>query len=442
MKKLYIRWSKLLKSLGPGIVSGAADDDPSGIATYSQTGAQFGYGQLWVSLYILPFMTAVQAACARIGAVTGKGLAANIRAHYSKKVLYLVVTLIVVANTINIGADLGAMTAAIQLIFPGNFTLITILVTGLILSLEIFTSYKKYAQFLKWLVLALVAYPVSVLLINHNWSEILNSTLMPHFEFSSSYLLMITGLIGTTISPYMFFWQTSAVVEEEKAHHFKKIRGLPVMTRKFLDGIKLDTIIGMLSSQVTSWSIMVVAGTVFFKNHMFAIETAAEAAMALEPLVQSFPNAGFLAKLIFAIGVVGLGLLAVPVLSGSAAYAVAETFGWTEGLNHKFKRALGFYGVICFSTLVGWLINLIGISPIKALIFTAVFNAVASIPLLFLIARLANNKKVVGKYRGGILSQSLLWLTFVGVTGMGIAMLLTVEVGGWSLVKLISLLNQ
>jgi NRAMP (natural resistance-associated macrophage protein)-like metal ion transporter len=412
------------KKLGPGIITGAADDDPSGIATYSQTGAQFGYGQLWTALLLLPFMTAIQEACARIGAVTGKGIAAVIKENYNKKILYGAVILIVIANTINIGADLGAMAAAAHLVLPVNITLLTLFFTALILSLEIFISYKKYARILKWLAFSLLAYPLTLFLVKQPWLTILKATFIPHIELSFAFLFIITGVFGTTISPYMFFWQASEEVEEERERHLIR-HGEVHITKSFLKSLRIDNFIGMLSSEIATWCIIVVAATVLNTHGITNIATAADAARALEPLVHTFPYAGFLAKLIFAVGVIGLGLLAVPVLSASASYAVAETLNWKESLNLKLKKAHGFYGVITIATIVGLMINFIGIDPIKALVYTAVFNGVAAVPLIFIIGKIARNEKIMGEHKSGNLSNILVWGTFVLMGAAAVAMFFT-----------------
>lgn len=425
MPKVWKKIKKFFKVIGPGVVTGAADDDPSGIATYTQTGAQFGYGQLWTALLTLPFLTATQEACARIGAVTGKGLAANIKEHYSKKVLFMAVILVLIANTINIGADIGAMAEAAQLIFPINFVILTLGFTVLILVLEIFVSYRKYSQILKWLVLALLSYPITLFLIEQPWGTILRATFVPNIEMSFAFFFIITGVIGTTISPYMFFWESSQEVEELKSKHLYRILGRPRGLKKFLKNLRWDNLFGMLLSQFTTWSIIIVAATVLNQNGVTNIGTAADAAKALEPLVSSFPNAGFMAKVIFATGIIGLGLLAVPVLSGSASYALSEAMSWREGLNVKLKKAHGFYGVITIATLVGLMINFIGIDPIKALVFTAVFNGVVSVPLIFLIAKIARSEKIMGDYRSSKISNVLVWMTFGIMAASAVAMFIT-----------------
>jgi len=409
--KLIQKCKKAFKVIGPGMITGAADDDPSGIATYTQAGAKFGYGQLWTIIFMLPLMTAVQEACARIGAVTGSGLAAVIKKHYSQKVLFTAVALILIANTINIGTDIGVMAEALRLIVPINFSILALAITAIILILEIFLSYKIYSRFLKWCVLSLIAYPLTVFLVSNPWPEIFKATFIPHLEFNFAFLFIIVGVFGTTISPYMFFWQASAEVEEEKCHHLWS-HGQPRPDKKFISNLRLDNFLGMLFSQVAAWSIIVVAGTVLHNSGTVDIKTAADAARALEPLVNTFPNAGLLAKIIFTFGIVGLGLLSVPVLSASASYAVSEAFNWREGLNLKFKKAHGFYGVITVATLIGLMINYLGLNPIKALIFTAVINGVISVPLLFIINKIAGDKKIMGQYKSGRLSRAMLWLAF------------------------------
>jgi len=415
-----------LTLLGPGLTTGAADDDPSGIATYSQTGAQFGYGQLWTALYMLPFMMAVQEACARIGLVTGKGIAAIVKENYSRKVLYAVVGLVVVANTINIGADIGAMASAAQLLVPVHFVILTIGFCVIILVLEIYTNYKAYAKILKWLALALLAYPITVFIVHEPWGTVLKATVIPHFEFSFAFLFIITGVLGTTISPYMFFWEASQEVEEQKEKNRIKEGGRSLVSWNRIRNMRIDNNAGMIISEITTWAILLVGATVLHNSGVKDVNTAADAAKALEPLVHTFPNAGFLAKLIFSIGIIGLGLLAVPVLSGSAAYAVAEAANWDASLNLKPKMARGFYAVIIIATIIGLGINFVGIDPVKALVYAAVLNGVAAVPLLFLIARIAASEKIMGEYKSGKLSSGLLWFTFVAMGAAAIAMFFTI----------------
>ncbi len=408
-------WQKL-KSVGPGIITGASDDDPSGIATYSQTGAQFGFGQLWTALYMLPFLVSVQEACARIGAVTGHGLASAVKKHFSRKVLYFMVIIVLIANTINIGADIGAMAASLQLVTPFAFTPLAISITVLVLVLEIFTSYKSYTKILKWLALTLLAYPLTVLIIHAPWSTILAATFIPHIEFNFGFFFIATGVLGTTISPFMFFWQASEEVEEERERGMIK-HGVPHLTARFVKNLRFDTISGMLFSEFGTWAIIIVAATVLNSNGVTDIKTAADAARALEPLVSTFPNAGYLAKLLFTSGIVGLGLIGVPIMAGSAAYALAEAFNFRDGLNLKLKQAHGFYGAITIATLVGLLINYIGIDPMKALVYSAVLNGFVAVPLIYLIGKISSDKKIMGKYKSGVLSRTFIWLTFFGMLG-------------------------
>lgn len=424
-KNLIQRSWKFFQKLGPGLITGAADDDPSGIATYSQTGAQFGYGQLWTALYMLPFLIAIQEACARIGAVSGKGIAGVIKEHYNKPILYFMVILTIIANTINIGADIGAMAAAANLIYPFNFTILTLLFTALMLIMEIFISYRHYASYLKWLSLFLGFYLLTAIIANGPWLQILKATFVPHLEFNFQFLFIITAVLGTTISPYMFFWQASQVVEEEKALGLLKKNTKIHIPKKWITHLRLDNFIGMVASQVATWCIIVVGAAVLHTHGMTDIKTSADAAMALAPLVKSFPYSGYLAELIFSVGIIGLGLLAVPVLATSGAYALSEALNWEAGLNLKFSKAHGFYGVITVAMLIGLCINFIGIDPIKALVYSAVINGILSIPLIFLIGLMASNKKIMGEYKSGWWSTIFVWLTFAGVLLAAIGMIIS-----------------
>ncbi len=408
----------LFKILGPGLITGAADDDPSGIATYSQTGAQFGFGLLWTSLYQIPLLLAVQECCGRIGLVTGKGLAGIIKEHYTRSILIGTVILVLVANIINIGADIGAVAAAAQLVVPAPFFFYAALTTVLVVTLEVWVTYKAYAKILKWLALALLSYPVTTFIVAEPWGEILRATLVPHFEFTFAFLFIVTGVFGTTISPYMFFWQASEEVEEEIAARVRTNKdGKPRIGPHFIRDMRIDTTIGMVASELVQWFIIVTTGSVLFTHGIKTINTAADAAKALQPLVSSFPHSGLLAGDLFALGIIGVGLLAIPVLAGSAAYALAEAFDWREGLSRKFVQARSFYGVIVASTGLGLLLNFIGIDPMKALVLTAVFNGIAAVPLLFLIAKINGNSEILGAYCGGALSKIFIWLSF-GVMGL------------------------
>jgi NRAMP (natural resistance-associated macrophage protein)-like metal ion transporter len=418
-------FGRFLRILGPGIVTGAADDDPSGIATYTQAGAQFGFGLSWIMLFTFPLMTAVQEACMRIGAVTGKGLAAVIRDRYPGYVLYPVVLLVVLANTLNIGSDLGAMAASAQLLLPGMpFAFLALIFAVGILLLEIFVSYRNYVRMLKWLAMTLLAYFATALLVHVPWRAALEGTLVPRIQLTPAVLYIVVGILGTTISPYLFFWQTSEVVEEEvAAHRLAQRGGVPRLTRLYLRSLRIDNFSGMLFSALTAWVIMVVAAAVLHTSNNTNISSAADAARALEPLVHGFPDAGYVAKLIFAIGIIGIGLLSVPVLAGSSSYAIAETFNWREGLFRKFKQARGFYMMIIIGTLAGLAFNFFGFNPIRALVFTAVFNGLAAVPLIYLIARVSRRRELMGEHVSGVWSQLGTWSAF-GVMAVAAGVLL------------------
>ncbi len=419
--------SRFLRIFGPGIVTGAADDDPSGIATYSQGGAQFGFQMPWTMLFTLPLMTSVQEACMRIGAVTGKGLAAVIRDNYSKKILYAVVLLVVCANTLNIGSDLGAMAASTRLIFPDiPFAVLTVGFAILMILLEVFIPYRSYIRILKWLATALFAYMITAFLVAVPWTAVITATLVPHIQWSSEYLYIIVAIFGTTISPYLFFWQTSNVVEDEiMEHRLTQGGGIPKLSRSYLKRLRIDNALGMFFSNFMAWFMIVVGAVVLNQAGVTNINSAADAAKALEPLVHTFPNAGLLAKIIFSVGIIGIGLQSIPVLAGSSAYAVAETFSWKEGLFRKFKQSRNFYFVIILGTLVGLIFNFIGFDPIKALVFTAVFNGIAAVPLIFLITRISSREDILGEHKSGIGSRLGLWTAFIVMGVFAVALILS-----------------
>lgn len=407
------RFNRFVRLLGPGIVTGAADDDPSGIATYSAAGAQFGYGMLWAFPLMYPLLLAVQESCSRIGAVTGKGLAAVIKQNYSKKLLYMSVALVVMANTVNIGADLGAMAATTQLFVSVPFGALAIFYALVVIFLIVFVRYKTYAKVLKWLALALLAYPVTALLVGQDWPQVFAHTFTNAPTLNSNTIYIFVGMLGTTISPYLFFWDTSEIVEEEISKKRLSQAGKdPKISKRYLRSIKLDNLAGMTLATVTAWFIVIACAATLFQHGINQINTAADAAHALEPLVKGFPNAGLVAKAIFSIGIIGIGLLAVPVLAGSSSYAISEAIGWKEGLYRRFKRATGFYVVIVMATLFGLAINFLGIDPIKALVFTAVFNGIAAVPLLFMIAKVGNNSKIMGSYKNKLMPNIFVWLAF------------------------------
>ncbi len=413
------RW---LRILGPGLITGAADDDPSGIGTYSQAGAAFGTGLLWLALYMLPLMIAVQEMCGRIGLVTGKGLAGVVKTHYSRQVLRIAVALLLIANTINIGADLGAMAASTRLLIPGApFFLLLLAYAVIMIAVEVYLPYKQYARVLKVLTLALVAYIVTGFVIHPDWGPLLASTIIPHIQLTPQYLALVVAMLGTTISPYLFFWQASEEVEEAvlqdqdrraSASEPKK----PGLLSQ-LKGLRIDTALGMAASEVTTWFIIMTASSTLHVHGITNIQSADQAAAALRPLAGSF------AETLFALGIVGTGLLAIPVLAGSSAYGVAETFGWREGLGQTAGNARGFYSVIIVATLVGMLINFVGINPITALVYTAIINGVVAVPLLVLILLVANNRNIMGAYTNGRLSNVV---NIVTTVFMGIAAVVTV----------------
>lgn len=381
-----------LKKLGPGFITGASDDDPSGIATYAQTGAIFGYSQLWLSLFSYPFMSVMQEMCGRIGMVTGLGLSGVIKKYYHKRLLYTAVLSLFIANTINIGADLGAMASSAQLIFNLPFIFYLLGFTVLSLFLEVVVSYPLYAKFLKFLTLSLFAYIGTAFVVTQDWIRIFFSTIVPYFSFSPSYVLNIVAFLGTTISPYLFFWQADEEVEEEIAH--RRIRamgkGVPRITTRDLRAMRLDTLIGMFFSNLVTFFIILTTASTLSLHGIKSIETADQAALALRPL------AGDFAFLLFALGIIGTGLLAIPILAGSASYAVSEAFNWRAGLSNKFRQAHGFYGVITLATIIGILVNFTPIKPFQMLYYTAVINGIAAPILIFIILHISNNEKIMG----------------------------------------------
>lgn len=379
--------------LGPGLTTGAADDDPAGIATYSQAGAQYGFQLNWVSIVTFPFMSAVQEMCARIGLTTGKGLAANIRANFPRWVLYLCTFLLFFANTFNIGADLGAMAKATQLVLPGlGFGLLLVVFTVVMLGLQIFTTYDVFARYLKLLAFILFSYVVTAFLVpGFDWPGLLEAITHPTITFSRDQIIMICAILGTTISPYLFFWQTSQEVESEITAGKTSLKARQGVTNQDIKSMRWDVWIGMFISNFVEFFIVATAAATLFASGIVNIETADDAAAALRPL------AGDQASLIFALGVIGTGMLAVPVLAGSASYALSESFGWREGLNKKLRQASAFYGVIIMAMLIGFGLNFVGIPSIKALLYSAVFNGLVSPIVLVLIVLLSSNRKVMGE---------------------------------------------
>jgi len=407
-------------TLGPGLTTGAADDDPSGMATYSQAGARYGLQLIWLSLFTYPFMATVQEMCARIGLVSGEGLAANIRRRYPSSVLYIVTTLLFVANAFNIAADLGAMSAGTRLLFPGiGFELLVIFFALVSLTLQIFTTYARYSKYLKYLALALFSYVAVAFSVNLDWSEVLYRTAVPSFSFSKDQIFLICAILGTTISPYLFFWQTSQEVEERILKGETTIEERRAQVGKHsLRRMRTDVWSGMFFSNLISFFIFAACAGTLYANGITNIVTADQAALALKPF-------GEFAFLIFAIGIVGTGLLAVPVLAGSTAYALSETFGWKNGLYHKLNQAYAFYGVIIASMLIGIVANFMNLDPIKGLIYAAVANGIIAPVVLFFVVRLSSSEHLMGKYKNHPLISFMGWFTIGVMAISGIAAIAT-----------------
>jgi NRAMP (natural resistance-associated macrophage protein)-like metal ion transporter len=384
---------RLRDVLGPGLITGASDDDPSGIATYSQAGAQFGYGLGWTLLLTYPLMCAIQMISAQIGRVTGRGLAGNLRRHYPAPLLYLMVGLLIIANTINIGADLGAMAAALglmiagpQVIYVAGFALVTVL-------LEVFMRYSRYASVLRWLTLSLFAYVATAFVVQVPWLTVARNLVLPHLELSGAYLTVVVAVFGTTISPYLFFWQAAEEVEDEKENpEAKPLLQAPQQAPREMARIQLDTLVGMGLSNIIGLFIMLTTAATLNAHGLKDIQTSSQAAEALRPI------AGEFAFVIFAMGIIGCGLLAVPVLAGSAAYAIGEALHWRVGLSQRPGRAKAFYGTIAVATFIGAALNFSPLDPMKALFWSAVINGVAAAPIMTMIMLLASRKAVMRQF--------------------------------------------
>jgi NRAMP (natural resistance-associated macrophage protein)-like metal ion transporter len=412
-KESHVR--HILSVLGPGLITGASDDDPSGIGTFSVAGAQFGYGTVWTSLVTYLLSAAVQEVCARIGLVTGHGLAAIIKHYFPRWVLYVVAFLLVAANILNIGADIEAMARSIQLILPVVPTALTALfIVALTLALLVFTSYKTYSKYLKWVALVLFSYLIVALLSNVDWGLALKSLVVPGIELNSGYITTLVAILGTTISPYMFFWQANIEVEEKIASgsiassdpQMKRPRKL-VLGRRAINDMYIDINVGMFYSELIMFFIIISTASTIYKagaKNVGQLDLAG-IAQVLRPL------AGNAAFLLFTLGIVGIGLLAIPVMAGSAAYALSEIFGWEEGLYKKFHTAKGFYIAIILATLVGLVLVFVGVNPVAALYYSAVINGVVAVPLLVIIFLIGNNKKILGERTSGKLSNTLLIIT-------------------------------
>ena len=411
---------KLADVMGPGLITGASDDDPSGIATYSQAGAQFGYALGWTLLLTYPLMCAIQMISAQVGRVTGRGLAGNMRRHYPAPFVYTLVGLLLVANVINIGADLGAMAAALRLLVDGPqlgfvaaFAVITIL-------LEVFMRYSRYASVLRWLTISLFAYVATVFAVNVPWLTVAENLVAPHVKLSGDYLTVVVAVFGTTISPYLFFWQAGEEVEDEKEDPAAKpLIEAPLQAPRQMARIQIDTLVGMGISNLVALFIMITTAATLNAHGVTDIQTSSQAAEALRPI------AGRFAFTIFALGIVGTGLLALPVLAGSAAYAVGETLHWRVGLAQRPGRARAFYGVIAAATIIGAGLNFTPLDPIKALFWSAVINGVAAVPIMAMIMLMASRKAVMGEFTLTKWLTGLGWLATAAMAAAAVGMFAT-----------------
>jgi NRAMP (natural resistance-associated macrophage protein)-like metal ion transporter len=384
---------RLLKTLGPGLVTGASDDDPSGIGTYSQVGAQFGQGLLWTMLVSYPLMAAIQEISARIGRVTGCGIAANLRKSYPKPLLYAVLTAVSVANVFNLGADIGAMGGALRLLVPVNTTILILALGATSVVAVLCVPYSTYVKYLKWLTLSLFSYVGVVFFVHLSWSDVTRATFLPRLEFSKEYLTALVAVLGTTISPYLFFWQASQEVEEVNNHRGEEpLKRAPIQAEQQLGRIHLDTYLGMALSNIVAFFIILTAGSTLHVNGVVQISSSAQAAKALEPMAGRFASA------LFACGIVGTGLLAVPVLAASAAYGIGEARRWATSLEQTPKQAARFYAAIALASLLGLSLNFLHIDPVKALFWAAVLNGLVAAPLMAVIMMMASSHKVMGEF--------------------------------------------
>lgn len=419
------KWSHFFSKFGPGFVTGASDDDPSGIATYAQAGAGFGFGALWIMLFSLPFMIAVQEMAGRVALVTGRGLVPAFRARLPRLAVFGIVSLLVLANAINIGADLGMMASALNRFLPVPFWMLLLTMTVFTLALQIFLPYRVYARYLKWLTLSLFAYVAVAFFVHIDWVAALRATVIPSFPLQKEYLLILVALLGTTISPYLSFWQAGQEIEEEVSDgHLVSMNRKPSDFRpRHLRAMRLDVGSGMFFSNTIAWFIILTTGVVLFRLGGVEITSADQAARVLEPLVGQFASS------LFALGVIGTGLLAVPVLSGTAAYAVSEVSRFREGLSRQWSTALGFYGVIVLVTLVGVGVNVFGINPVRLLIYAAIANAIIAPPVIVALLLVASDERVMGSHRNTFLSNCFGWGT-VALMAIAPAALLLMHVLG------------
>jgi NRAMP (natural resistance-associated macrophage protein)-like metal ion transporter len=408
-----------IRLLGPGLITGASDDDPSGIGTYAIAGASFGLNTLWMALVTLPMMASVQYMCAKIGMVSGRGLAGVLKIYYPRKLVYVTVFALVIANSINAGADIGAIAAGINLLVPIPVWSLIIPIALAVIALQIWGSYRLIANIFKWLTLALLAYVFSAFFSKPDFAEVLRGTFIPNFPWNRAFMALSVGILGTTISPYMFFWQSNQEVEEQIAAGRKTLQQRKGSTDAELKYAALDVNLGMLMSNIVMYFIILSTAATLFKAGKTDIQSATDAAQALRPL------AGRAAEALLAIGLIGSGFLAVPILSGSSAYAVAEAFGWKHGFDRHPSRAKEFYGLIAISTLLGMLINFAGINPLRALFWTAVINGFLAPPLLILILKISNDRKVMGERVNGMVLNVSGWITFATMAAAAVALIVT-----------------
>jgi NRAMP (natural resistance-associated macrophage protein)-like metal ion transporter len=405
--------SRFWKVLGPGLITGASDDDPSGIATYSQAGAAYGLSTLWTALITFPLMASIQEMCARIGMVTSQGLTGTLKTNYPKPVLYLMVIFSFPAIVMNIGADIAGMGAVGNLLVPTiKSAYFSVLFTAILLIIIIYLPYRKISAVLKYLCVVLLVYLIVPFLYKQHWMAIIKGTFIPTISFNKDFISILVAILGTTISPYLFFWQATMEVEDRKQN-----KKFVVLDKQIMHSMKQDVNFGMLFSNLVMFFIILTAGTVLFNGGIHQIDTVEQAARALKPL------AGDAAYFLFAIGVIGTGCLAIPVLSGSLSYIISETFGWEGGLDKKFHEAKAFYVVISISLILGLLMNNLGISPIKALIYSAILYGLTAPVLIAIILHIANNKKVMGEYCNGKLSNILGFATLILMTVAAVVLL-------------------
>ena len=405
------RFSHFWKILGPGLITGASDDDPSGIATYSQAGAAFGLSTLWTALITFPLMAAIQEMCARIGLVTSHGLAGTLKKNYSKPVLYLMLLFSFPAIVMNIGADIAGMGAVGNLLFPSiHATYFSFFFTIVLLVLMVYLPYQKIASVLKYLCITLLVYLVVPFLYHQDWLAVLKSTLIPTIKFDKDFISILVAILGTTISPYLFFWQATMEVEDKKLNHL-------MVNKRIVREMKQDVDFGMLFSNVVMFFLLLTTGSVLFNGGIHQIDTVEQAAQALKPL------AGNLAYLLFALGIIGTGLLAIPVLSGSLSYIITETFGWKQGLDKKFHQAKAFYVIVAVSLILGLSLNYIGLSPIKALVYSAILYGLTAPVLIAIILHISNNKKIMGNYTNGIKANILGFMALMLMTAASVTLI-------------------